>query len=168
VSGDADVPASLKFDDTLSGVGTPQTVTPPNDVWVRYTSKLGYTMAHPAGWKVTTGKVKDTYLRNGKQLVYVATTPFKGSTRSFTTALRTSYQRPFGGDPNSETARTLGGQEAWRLAYRFITTSGGQAIVVDDVTVRAGTGWEVFIITTGGDDDVSTFNAFAATFAFAT
>jgi hypothetical protein len=167
VSGDVDVPASLKFDDTLSGVGTPQTVTPPDDVWVRYSSKLGYTMAHPAGWKVTTGKDKDTYLRNGKPLVYVATTPFKGSTRSFTTALRTSYQRPFGGDPDSETARTLGGQDAWRLAYRFFTSSGGQAIVVDDVTVRAGTGWEVFVITTGGDDDVSTFNAFAATFAFA-
>ena len=37
---------------------------------------------------------------------------------------------------------------------------------MDDVTSRAGNGWEVFLATTGGTEDVAIFNQFAATFTF--
>jgi hypothetical protein len=167
VSGDAEVPASLTFEDALTNVGLPQTVDAPDDVWVRYTStKLGYTMAHPADMKVTNDRTEDTFSRDGQGLVYVATTPYTGSTARFASALQVSYRKPFGGAPDSVTDRTLGGQAAVRLAYKSFDRSGAPAIVVDDVTTRAGVGWEVFIVTTGGDADVATFNQFAATFAF--
>ena len=37
---------------------------------------------------------------------------------------------------------------------------------VDDVTVRGRTGWEVFLVTAGGAEDIPIFDAFAASFAF--
>ena len=38
--------------------------------------------------------------------------------------------------------------------------------LVDDVTVRDGTGWEVFVATTGGREDIPIFDQFVSTFRF--
>jgi hypothetical protein len=167
VSGDTEVAASAIYDLALSEVGTPHLIAPPDDVWVRYHSKArGYTMAHPAGSKITSDKDKDTYQLSGQGRVYVAVTAFKGSTASFASALQVSYRKPFGGDPTSETERTLGGQAAIRLAYQYKNAAGQDSYIVDDVTTRAGVGWEVFLATSGGTEDVAIFNQFAATFTF--
>jgi hypothetical protein len=166
VSGDAEAPASTTYNVALSDVGKPQTITPPTDVWLLYHSKKGYTMAHPTSSKVASDKDRDTYLLSGQAHVYVAITPYKGSTTDFATALKVSYRKPFGGDPTSATQRTLGGQSAVRLAYQYRNASGGDSYIVDDVTTRGGNGWEVFLATTGGTDDVAVFNQFAATFTF--
>ncbi len=166
ISGAAEAPASTTYSVALSDVGTPQTITPPTDVWVRYTSKKGYTMAHPAGWTVTSDKDRDSYLLSGQGYVYVAITAYKGSTAGFALALKASYRKPFGGSPDSESQRVVGGQAATRLVYRYTNASGQNVTFVDDVTTRAGNGWEVFIATAGGTDDVATFNQFATTFTF--
>ncbi len=38
--------------------------------------------------------------------------------------------------------------------------------LADDIISRNGTGWEVYIATTGGADDVALFDQFVATFEF--
>ncbi len=167
VSGATETPASVTYEDALSEVGKPQTIAPPDDVWVRYTSDaLGYTMAHPADWTVTSEKDKDTYLLDGQGYVYVALTPYKGTTEAFVTALKASYKKPFDGDPSSVKKTTLGGQAAERLIYGFTNDAGQEVTVVDDVTVRTGTGWEAFLVTAGGADDIAIFDQFVATFGF--
>ena len=38
--------------------------------------------------------------------------------------------------------------------------------VVDDVVSRDGTGWEVYLATAGGQEDIDIFDQFVATFTF--
>jgi hypothetical protein len=166
VNGDAEAPASTTYEVALTDVGKPQAIAPPTDVWIRYHSTKGYTMAHPANSNVSAAKDKDTFDLGARAHVYVAITAYKGSTTGFATALKVSYRKPFGGDPTSETQRTLGGQPAIRLAYQYRNAGGQVSYIIDDVTTRGGQGWEVFLLTTGGTDDVATFNQFAATFTF--
>ena len=168
VNGDAEAPAEVTFNAALSEVGTPQSITAPEDVWVRYHSKaLDYTMAHPADWTVTSAKDKDTYLLNGQGYVYVALSPaYKGTTAKFAADLKVSYKKPFGGDPASETPRALGGQPAIRLIYQYTNANAQDVTIADDVTVRGTTGWEAFLVTAGGTDDIAVFDQFVSTFVF--
>jgi len=166
-SGGTPVPTSMTFDLVFSDVGKPQTITAPDDVWVRYTSsKLGYTMAHPADWTVESTKDQDAYLLNGQGYVYVGVTPFKGSTAKFVTALKAAYKKPFKGEPKSETPTRLGGEAAVRLVYEFTNDSDQAVTVADDVVARDGTGWEVYLVTAGGPEDIDVFDQFVATFEF--
>jgi hypothetical protein len=168
VSGTVEVPCTMAFDITFSAVGTPQTIDPPTDVWERYTSKnLGYTMAHPSDWTVQTTKKEDTYVLNDQGYVYVAKTPFSGTQAKFVAALKASYKTQLGVAPASETASTLGGEPAVRLIYEYTNDSGQDVTIADDVISRKGTGWEVFIATGGGTEDIDVFDQFVATFQFA-
>jgi len=168
VSGGVEVPTKMTFDIAFSDVGKSQTITEPTDVWVRYTSaNLPYSMAHPADWTVKSTKTEDTYLLNGQGYVYVGVTPFTGSTAKFVDALKASYKKPFGGDPVSQTATTLGGVPAVRLIYQFTNDAAQDVTVADDVVSRDGTGWEVYLATGGGPEDVGVFDQFVATFQFA-
>jgi hypothetical protein len=167
VSGDQSIPTSMTFDLVFSDIGKPQTITAPEDVWVRFTSsKLGYTMAHPALWTVESEKDQDAYLVNGQGYVYVAIAPFKGSTATFVSGLKAAYKKPFEGDPKSETPTRLGGEAAIRLIYQFTNDSDQAVTVADDVVSRDGTGWEVYLVTAGGPEDVAVFDQFVATFEF--
>ena len=67
--------------------------------------------------------------------------------------------------PESEGQAALG-QAAIRLAYQYKNAARQDSYIVDDVTTRAGVGWEVFLATSGGTEDVAIFNQFAATFTF--
>jgi hypothetical protein len=166
-SGGTSLPTELRFDITLDDVGEPQVINPPEDVWVRYTSKaLGYTMAHPPDWMVESKKNEDTYLLNDQGYVYVAVTPYKGSTAKFVTDLKASYKKPFQGDPTTETPTRLGGQPAVRLVYDYTNDQGQAVTIADDVISRDGTGWEVFLATGGGPEDIEVFDQFVATFQF--
>lgn len=166
-SGGASLPTEMAFDITLDEVGEPQVINPPEDVWVRYTSKaLGYTMAHPADWTVESKKGQDTYLLNDQGYVYVATTPYKGSTAKFVTDLKASYKKPFQGDPTTEAPTRLGGQPAVRLVYDYTNDQGQAVTIADDVISRDGTGWEVFLATAGGPEDIEVFDQFVSTFQF--
>ncbi|MFL5675790.1 MAG: hypothetical protein ACJ779_12335 [Chloroflexota bacterium] len=167
VGGDKELPATMAFDITFKNVGAPQTITPPSDVWVVYTSKAkGYSMAHPADWTVTPGKSEDTYAVDGQGYVYVATTSYKGSTAKFAADLKATYKKPFKGEPASTTPKQLGGVPAVRLIYQFTRDSGGAVTVADDVVSRDGTGWEVYVATGGGQEDIDIFDTFVSTFTF--
>ena len=167
VNGAATLPATMDFDIAFKDVGTPQTITPPTDVWVVYTSKAkGYSMAHPADWKVTSAKSEDTYAIDGQGYVYVATTSYKGSTAKFAADLKATYKKPFKGLPVSETPKQLGGVPAVRLIYEFTNDTGQDVTVADDVVSRDGTGWEVYLATAGGSEDIDIFDTFVATFTF--
>jgi hypothetical protein len=168
VSGVTSVKTTMAFDLILSDVGTQQTIDPPEDVWVRYTSNtLGYTMAHPADWTVESAKGEDSYLVNGQAFVYVGVTSFTGSTAKFVTALKASYLKPFKGAPASEAPTRLGGVAATRLTYAFTSDNNQDLTVVDDVVSRDGTGWEVYMVTTtGSSEDIAFFDQFVATFKF--
>jgi hypothetical protein len=167
VSGDVEVPSSMTFDIAFDDIGDPQVINPPDDVWVRHTSTaLGYTMAHPADWTVESTKEEDSYRLNGQPYVFVAVTPFKGSTAKFVSALKASYAKPFGGDPASEAPTALGGQAAVRLIYQYKNDQDVDVTIADDVMSRDGSGWEVFLATDGGPEDIEVFDTFVATFAF--
>jgi hypothetical protein len=162
------VPIALDFEFALSGVGTPHTVSPPTDVWTVNASKtFGYTMAHPADWTVEPSKTEDAYAIDGQPYVYVA--PQKLDTgltvEDFVASLLDFYKDDFG-QPTSQVAASLGGQAGYRLIYAFTNDQGQDVTFVDDVTVRGRTGWEVFLVTAGGTEDIPVFDQFVATFAF--
>lgn len=167
MSGATPIPSELDFDMVLSDVGKPQVITPPDDVWVRYTSKThGYSMAHPAAWTVKAGKDQDQYLVNDVAFVYVAMTPYTGSTAKFTKALKAVYSKDFGGDPVSETATGLDGKPATRLLYQFKNDADQDITFADDVLSLDGTGWEVFLVTVSDPGDIEMFDQFVSTFDF--
>ena len=167
LSGETEVPATMTFDIAFTDVGTPQTISAPTDVWVVYTSKaMGYSMAHPANWTVSSAKNEDTYAVDGQGYVYVATTAYKGSTAKFAADLKASYKKPFKGDPTSEKPTQLGGVPAVRLIYGFVNDAGQDVTVADDVVSRDGTGWEVYLATAGAQEDIDIFDQFVATFTF--
>ena len=167
INGAQELPANMQIDIAFDDVGTPQTVSPPTDVWVRYTSKsMGYSMAHPPEWTVTHAKDEDTYSVDGQGYVYVATGPYKGSTAKLAGDLKATYKKPFKGDPLSETPTQLGGAPAVRLIWEFAGDGGATVTVADDIVSRDGTGWEVYLATGGGQEDIEIFNTFVATFIF--
>lgn len=166
-SGDVSLPTKVAFDIAFNGVGTPVTISPPTDVWVRYTStKFGYSMAHPPEWTVESDADGESYLLDGQGYVYVVTAKYTGSSAAFVKALKTSYREQFGVDASSETATTLGGEPAVRLVYEFKNDSDQDVTVADDVISRKGIGWEVFLATGGGRSDIEIFDQFVATFEF--
>ena len=164
--GGASIPTSVAIEYAFSDVGEPQVISAPDDVWVRYTSDLGYTMAHPPDWTVDSKKNQDAYLLNDQGYVYVAVTPYKGSTAKFATELKASYKKPFKGDPESQAPTQLGGQPAVRLIYQYRNDEDQDVTIADDVISRDGIGWEVFLATAGGPEDIAVFDQFAATFQF--
>ncbi len=167
-SGDTAVKNAVEIEYTFTAIGKPHTVQPPTDVWVRYTSKdNGYTMAHPADWTVKGAKNKDRYLLGDQPYIFVTLTRYNRPTDAFVTALKKTYKADFG-DPISETPTRLGGQPAIRLLYEFTNAKKQEVTLADDVISREGIGWEVFLLTRGGQDDVAVFDQFVATFEFTT
>ena len=165
-SGATSVKTTVTFDLVFSDAGKPQTIEPPEDVWVRYTSKtLGYSMAHPADWTVKPSKDEDAYLLEGQPYVHVVVEPFKGSTAQYGTAVKAAYKRDVSAAP-TETATRLGGQPAIRLVYQYTNSNAQDVTIAHDVTSRNGTGWSVFMVTPGGLEDIDVFVEFVAAFEF--
>ncbi len=162
------VPVDIDVEYVLSEPTASQSIVPPLDPWTLFTSKpFKYEMAHPAEWTVESAKNQDAYLLDGQPYVYVAPEPKAGSmtTAQFATALKKTYKAQFGA-PTSEADTRLGGQPAKRMIFEFKNESGQDVTLVDDVTVRDGTGWEVFVATTGGREDIPIFDQFVSTFRF--
>jgi len=168
VNGTASVPVSLSMDLDLSGLDRAATVTAPEDPWERFTStKLGYSMAHPAGWTVTEGKGQDSYLLDGQPYVTVAPTAAKGYTLDrFATELIASYQKQLKVKPDSDTETTLGGQPARLLTYHFTRADGVKVYIADMLSMAGDTGWEVFLTEQAGAEaeDTPLLQAMASTF----
>lgn len=163
-----DVPVEIEMAYRLSAVGIGSTIRAPDDVWVMQVSKrFAYSMAHPPGWTVETSKTEDAYAIDGQPYVYVAPqTIAKGlALDDFVAALEAFYLDDFG-KPISVDRGSLGGRPSVRLIYAFTNDQGQDVTFVDEVTVRGRTGWEVFLMTAGGAEDIPIFDRFVATFAF--
>jgi hypothetical protein len=166
--GDVVLPISIDFEFAFSGVGAPQTISPPEDVWVVNASKtFPYSMAHPVDWTVESSKTEDAYAIDGQPYVYVAPQQLaKGATvDDFVADLQAFYKDDFG-VPTSQVATRLGGQPAYRVVYQFTNDQGQDVTFVDDTAVRGRTGWEVFLVTAGGAADIPVFDQFVSTFQY--
>jgi hypothetical protein len=165
-SDDGDLAIEMGF---AYALGEPSgTVTAPTDVWEIHASKpFKYQMARPADWVVKPSKTQDVYTVGDQPYVYVVPQEVPAGMRldGFTEAIKADYQSQFG-DPDEDVAATLGGEAAQRLIYRFTNEDDTAVTVADYLTVYQGQGWEVFIATGGGDEDVRFFETFVATFEF--
>jgi hypothetical protein len=168
VSGTTTIPAKMTMELDLAGLGGAATVTAPEDPWERYVStKLGYSMAHPAGWTVTEGDGQDSYLLDGTPYVTVAPQALSGHTLDqFSAALIAAYQKQLKVKPDGNTAITYAGQPARLLTYHFTRADGIKVYVADAVTVAGDTGWEVFLTEQAGSeaDDTPLLGAMLSTF----
>jgi hypothetical protein len=169
---DAAVTMDMQMD--LDQIGSAQSIQPPgeDEVWRRYKSSLGYTMAYPPGWTVSHAKTEDSYLIDNQGYVYVAlqTLPSGEKLSSFQGDLMASYKQQFGTEPDSRESTRIGGLPAFRLVYHFKNKSDQDVALVDVGTLHAGQGWEVFILTLAGgteSDDIDVFDDFVSTFTFA-
>ena len=164
LDGSTERPASVTYDDTLSQVGTVQRIAPPDDIWVRYTSKaLGYSMAHPADWTVSAAKGSDTYAIKGRGNVVVTRYPVA----TIDDVLLGSHLVKRGESPRVWSREKLDGEPAIRMVFDTVDDRKRPVTVVDDVTLRGGNGYEVYGVTAREDrGEMDTFDQFAATFAF--
>ncbi len=168
-----DAPANMDLLFDLSKWGTNVVVTPPTDVWETNTSKAnGYSMAYPRDWTVTALKSGDEYLFGGQAYVYVYRDAIPKSTSldRFRDAVASAISKQVKTSPDGRSSAMLGGQPAWRLTYHFRNASKQDLALVEYVTVHGGAGYEVFMTTRAGDgeaSDITTFETFVSTFAFA-
>jgi hypothetical protein len=168
---DTDVTMEMQMD--LEDIGSAQSIEPPSDdeVWTRYKSSLGYTMAYPPGWTVKHSKTEDSYLIDDQPYVYVApqALPSGEKLSSFASDLIAYYRQQFGAQPDSRESTSVGGSPAVRLVYHFKNDAGQDVALVDIGTLHAGKGWEVFILTLAGGteaEDIEVFDDFVSTFKF--
>jgi hypothetical protein len=168
---DSQVTMEMQMD--LDDIGTGPQIDPPTaaDVWKRYKSTFGYTMAHPPGWTAKHAKTEDSYLLSGQPYVYVApqSLPSGEKLSSFLAALVASYKQQFRVEPESRDSTSIGGSPAFRLTYHFKNQADQDVVLVDIGTLHAGKGWEVFILTLAGpteSDDIAVFDDFVSTFKF--
>ena len=168
---DTDVTMDMQMD--LDEIGSTQSIEPPpaEEIWKRYTSTLGYTMAHPPEWTVKHAKSQDTYLIDDQPYVYVAPQAVRDGEKlsSFESDLTAFYDQRFRTEPDSRESTRLGGSAAFRLLYHFTNDTGQDVALVDIGTIHAGKGWEVFLLTLAGTteaDDIAVFDDFVSTFKF--
>jgi hypothetical protein len=171
--GGQDAPVTMDMQMDLDEVGSPQTIDPPKDeeVWTRYKSSFGYTMAHPPAWTVKHEKAADSYLIANQGYVFVApqVLPSGEKLSSFESALIAYYKRQFRTEPDSRESTSIGGSPAFRLVYHFKSEANQDVALVDVGTLHAGKGWEVYILTLAGateEEDIGVFDDFVSTFRF--
>jgi hypothetical protein len=168
-----DTAVTMEMAMDLEEVGEAQTIDPPaeDQIWTRYKSTFGYTMAHPPAWTVKHAKSEDSYLLDGQAYVYVApqSLPSGEKLSSFLAGLITFYKHQFGTEPDSRESTAIGGSPAFRLVYHFKNEADQDVALVDVGTVHAGKGWEIFILTLAGGteaEDIAVFDDFVTTFKF--
>lgn len=166
-----DITVELAIDIIVSNVGVPLTLSPPDDVWTRYKSELGYAAAHPADFAVDTNAGGDTYRSDGVDWFYVF--PYadgKGmSAEGFRDAIIEGYEEDPGPPRDDPVAVSVDGNPAWRVAFEFEANDGSDIVLVDVLTVHGDFGWEISLVTTPALEATETdiFDAFLATFEFA-
>jgi hypothetical protein len=168
VSDGTESPIDIDVEYAFSEPSATQTIVAPPDPWTLYTSStFTYEMAHPDAWTVESAKDKDSYLLDGQPYVYVAPQKVAKSLTltQFADALKKVYKPQFG-TPTSVTDTRLDNQPAKRLIFEFTNKAKQDVTLVDDVAVRDSMGWEVFVATTGGTDDIPIFDQFVSTFHF--
>jgi hypothetical protein len=159
----------MALDMAFRDIGSATSVEAPTDVWTTFSSKrFGYSAAHPADWTVKEAKSDDEFGPTGQAIVYVAPQSVGAiALASFRDQLVASYKVEFG-KPESDADSKLGGQPARLLVWHATNEAGQQLVLEDVITVRKGTGWEVFLVDLADNEsaDLAVFSALTATFAF--
>jgi hypothetical protein len=171
--GGQDTPVTMEMQMDLDEVGSTPSIDPPSkaDVWRRYESAFGYSMAHPPGWTVKHTQTEDRYLLDNQGYVFVAPQALTSGEKlnSFQAELISYYEQQFGTEPESRESTSIGGSPAFRLVYHFRNSSDQDVALVDLATLHAGQGWEISIRTLAGAteaEDIAVFDDFVSTFKF--
>jgi hypothetical protein len=171
--GGQDAPVTMDMQIDIDEVGSPQSIEPPPDeeVWTRYKSSFGYTMAHPPDWTVKHASTEDSYLIDNQGYVYVSpqSLPSGEKLSSFQSGLIRFYKGQFNTEPDSRESTSIGGSPAFRLVYHFKNEANQDVALVDVGTIHGGKGWEIFILTLAGGtetEDIDVFDDFVSTFKF--
>ena len=172
-SGTTTVPVEMAMDIDLSGLGAAATVTAPEDAWTGFASKrFGYSMAYAPGWSVREDDGTDVYLMDGTPYVYVSPQDVASgyTLERFRDELVAYYEKQdIKASPDADEESEVGGLAARVLTYHFTNSSGNPVYLVDAVTVRDTTGWEIYLAQSqaGEEDARAFFDTMLGTFSFA-
>lgn len=164
------ISVAMALDMTFSRIGSGPAVRAPTDVWTRYASPLGYSMAHPADFSVENRDGYDAFVKGGEDWFYVTPWPeAKGlSPEGFRDGLIENYAPDWGQPVSDPVATALAGQPGWALAWSFTNANGDTNIAHDVLAMHEDLGWEVTLITLPEleTSDLKLFRTALATFAF--
>jgi len=172
-SGTTTVPVEMALDVDLSGLGAAATISAPEDAWTGFASeRFGYSMAYDQGWSVQEENGMDVYLMDGTPYVYVSPQDLApGYTlERFRDELVAYYEKQdIEASPDADEDYQVGGLPARILTYHFINSSDNPVYLVDAITVRDTTGWEIYLAQspTGEDEARAFFDTMLGTFSFA-
>jgi hypothetical protein len=164
------ISVELSMDVTITNVGVPITITAPTDVWTAYESELDYTVAHPEDFTVVPDPDGDTFRSDGEDWFYVVPYPEgKGLTAAgFRDAILESYATNPGPPRAAPVATSVGGSQAYLVAFEFQAEDGTDLVLIDVLTVHGDLGWEISLVTTPSAEtaDTKLFESFLASFKF--
>jgi hypothetical protein len=166
---DGSTPIEFVMDVDLAGLGEPVALEPPADAWTRFvSSRLGYSIAHPADWRVVEDDGQDVLARGEEAFIYVAPQSAPGQTLDrFTEELVAYYERELGAVFDTNEASTLGGKPA-RFVTGHFESDQGRLFLADTIAMRGDTGWEVYLLNQAGTEetDLEALALFLGTFEF--
>lgn len=166
---DGSVPIDFVMDVDLSGLGEAVQIEPPADAWTRFvSSRFGYSIAHPADWRVVEDEGQDVLARGDEAFIYVAPQSAPGqSLDRFTEELVAYYERELGATFATNEAATLGGGPA-RFVTGHFESDQGRLFLADTIAVRGDAGWEVYLLNQAGteESDLEALGLFLGTFEF--
>lgn len=170
MSGTALVEAAMTLDFVFQDVGKPVSIEKPDDVWTRYESKtLGYRIAHPAEWEVTTeGDVDYFQHPDGGPLLWVSSADLPAGTKleDWAKAVADDDESTLGVAPVSSTRSTVAGGPAQVLFFQGGELDGEPVVAFDVLVPRGKVGYGITWVSAPGNEqaDAATLDAFLATF----
>jgi hypothetical protein len=147
-------------------------IAAPEDAWTGFTSeRFGYSMAYDQGWSVSEENGMDVYSLDDTPYVYVSPQELApGYTLDrFRDELVAYYEeKDIKASPDADEDYGVGGLPARVLTYRFTNTAGAPVYLVDAITVRNTTGWEIYLAQAqdGEEEARAFFDTMLATFSF--
>lgn len=166
---DGSIPIEFVMDVDLAGLGEPVELEPPADPWTRFvSSRLGYSIAHPADWRVVEDEGQDVLARGEEAFIYVAPQSAPDLTvDQLTEQLVVYYERELGAVFEGNEASTLGGEPA-RFVTGHFESDQGRLFLADTIAMRGDTGWEVYLLNQAGTEeaDLEALALFLGTFEF--
>ena len=170
VNGQA-TPVTMTLDMTYTQIGGLLTVSVPEHVWQRFTSKrYHYKIAYPDDWDASV-KEKGYDLFNSPSTTYVSGSRAKSLGFSLNTIAKgeVSYNKAhYKWTSNSNVAFTLAGVKARLLTFHG-TIGGKKYVIYELLAVKSGYLYAVIWFSLKGHeaDDLALFKEILATFAFA-
>lgn len=165
-----DINVEFIMDMVISNVGSAITIDPPMNVWSRYESPLGYTMANPESFGVENRDGYDAFVQDGADWIYVATWPEAAGLNAdgFLTEILALVQADWGDPVETPVATTLAGEPGYLATFRYAFDDGSEGIAYDVLAMHGNVGWDLTLYTLPGLErrDFALFEQFLATFGY--